>query len=698
MVFVRKFVFGLVAFLSFFLLGSELAYAYIGPGAGFAFLTSFLVMFVTILVTIIIIVLWPIFFLARLFLKKKVPGKGEIERVVIIGLDGLDPILTDKFMAEGKLPHFSNLKARGSYMPLQTTYPAMSPVAWSSFITGVTPARHNIFDFLKRDLSTYMPELSSSQVKRSRRNISLGKFCLPLGKPMIKSLRKSQPFWKILGDYGIFSAIIRVPITFPPERFFGVLLSGMCTPDLRGSQGTFSFYTTRKDSTGRHTGGVRISVTLEGNKIRSYIEGPENPFSRTGEKLRVPFVLTIDAQQGQVRIKVCGQTLRLTKGEYSPWVTLNFRTGLGLKIRGICRFYIVQISPDFELYVSPINIDPEKPALPISHPFIYSVYLSKLIGKYASLGLAEDTWALNEGVIDEKAFLQQCYLIQEEREKIFFKALEKVKKGLCVSVFDFTDRIQHMFYRYLVDDHPANNRKEQGGYTEVIEDLYRRADDLVGRVMAKIDNENTVLMVISDHGFSPFVRGVNLNSWLYRNGYLALQDGAESGEYFSGVDWSKTKAYTFGLGGLYINQEGREAKGIVRPGKETQQLKEELIQKLRGLKDEEKGVIAIKEVYDPAKLYSGPYQDNAPDLIVGYNRGYRTSWDAAVGKVNKDIFEDNTKRWSGDHCVEPGFVPGVFFSNRKFGAKKASIIDVAPTVLKLFGIEKPAYMEGNPLV
>jgi predicted AlkP superfamily phosphohydrolase/phosphomutase len=215
--------------------------------------------------------------------------------------------------------------------------------------------------------------------------------------------------------------------------------------------------------------------------------------------------------------------------------------------------------------------------------------------------------------------------------------------------------------------------------------------------MEKID-ENTMLIVMSDHGFQPFTRGVNLNSWLYRNGYLVLKDGEQSGEYFCGVDWDRTKAYTFGLGGLYINKKGREGKGIVKPGRETQQLKEELVQKLRGLKDEDKGNVAIKEVYETVTLYSGPYLENGPDLIVGFNKGYRTSWDAAIGKMNNKIFEDNIKKWSGDHCIDPGFVPGVFFSNRKLEAKQASIIDIAPTVLKLFGIYKPAYMEGKPLI
>jgi predicted AlkP superfamily phosphohydrolase/phosphomutase len=219
-------------------------------------------------------------------------------------------------------------------------------------------------------------------------------------------------------------------------------------------------------------------------------------------------------------------------------------------------------------------------------------------------------------------------------------------------------------------------------------------DALVGRVMKHVDDQ-TVLFVLSDHGFCSFRRGINLNAWLHESGYLALKNGAsESGPYFGDVDWSRTRAYTFGLGGLYLNLMGREAEGVVRPA-EQEALKQELIAKLNGLRDPDTGEEGIRSVYATSALYDGPYLREAPDLIVGYSEGYRTSWGAAVGKVSAKVFEDNCKAWSGDHCVDPELVPGVLFSNRKLDASDPGIEDMAPTALQLFGLERPAWMEGK---
>jgi predicted AlkP superfamily phosphohydrolase/phosphomutase len=350
------------------------------------------------------------------------------------------------------------------------------------------------------------------------------------------------------------------------------------------------------------------------------------------------------------------------------------------------------------LYVTPVQIDPERPALPISHPFIYANYLAKLIKPYGTLGLAEDTWALNESVIDEEAFLKQAYLYCNEREDMFFQALEKTTTGLCVCVFDTSDRIQHMFFRYLDENHPANKDNGTARHKHVIQDLYQRMDQLVGRVMEKID-DRTVLIVLSDHGFAPFRRGVNINTWLYQNGYLALKPGKNtSGEWFADVDWKNTKAFCLGLTGLFINKVGRERDGTVAEGMEFHELKTELIAKLKGTVDSETGEVAIREVVDTEQLFGGPYLDNGPDLLLGYNSGYRSSWDCASGKVTGAVFEDNTKRWSGDHCVDPKLVPGVFFCNRVVADSSPDIRDIAPTVLKLFGVEIPAYMQGKPLI
>lgn len=679
------------------LLVSDPAHAYIGPGAGFAFLTSFFVLFLTFALAFLSILAWPIRFLFKGAKRRKAYAKSQADRVVIMGLDGLDPNLVDRLISEKKLPNFGRLKETGTYSRLNTTCPAISPVAWSSFMTGVNPGRHNIYDFLARDKKTYLPDLSSAHIGKARKTLPFGKYSIPLSKPEIRLLRKSKPFWSILGEHGIFSSVLRVPITFPPEKFRGVMLSAMCVPDLKGSQGSFTHFTTRDRSEGSYTGGTEIRLERNDSVVRSSISGPENSMLRNPAEMKIPFEITIGDNKEQAEFRIDGQKIGLQKEKYSDWVRLTFKAAPGVKVYGICRFLLKATEPEIDLYMTPINIDPAKPALPISHPFIYSIYLSKLLGRYATLGLAEDTWAINERIIEEKAFEKQCYLIQEEREKMFFNALDKTRQGLCVCVFDITDRMQHLFWRYLDHKHPANQDKDTENFKGAIENLYMEMDKLVGRVLEKT-SEKDALIIMSDHGFNSFRRGVNLNSWLYLNRYLHLQDGGAGGEWFQGVDWSKTKAFALGLGGVYLNLKGREALGIVEPGEEAEKLKHELAQKLTGLVDDGTGDVGINRIYDSTDVYAGPYRQNAPDLIIGYNAGYRASWDAVTGTVTEKVFDDNTKSWSGDHCIDPALVPGVFFSNRKLNADNVHIMDIAPTALEIFGVQVPEYMDGTSLL
>ena len=126
-------------------------------------------------------------------------------------------------------------------------------------------------------------------------------------------------------------------------------------------------------------------------------------------------------------------------------------------------------------------------------------------------------------------------------------------------------------------------------------------------------------------------------------------------------------------------------------------LRDEIAGCLGKLVDPATGGAAIKRVYQAAKVYRGPYKDQAPDLIVGYARGYRVSWEAAVGRTSRDVFHDNKKAWSGDHCVDPSVVPGVLFCNRAIETENPRLLDIAPTVLDLFGIPKPDYMDGRVL-
>ncbi len=671
--------------------------AYAGPGAGFAVLSSFWTLFVAFLYSLYAFLTWPIRHLLRLRRRRKAYGKAQVKRVVILGFDGMDPVLADRFIRQGKLPNLAQLRDKGTFRPLRTTFPPISPVAWSTFQTGVNPGKHNIYDFLARDLNSYLPFLSSAQISEPKRRLRVGKYNIPLGKPEIRGLRRGIPFWHWLGKAGIFCSVIRVPVTFPPEKFPGVLLSGMCVPDLKGSQGTFCFCTTRASDGKFREGGVRVAMEREGSVFRSYIPGPDDPLAgKSGGELRVAFELRPDRTGNQARFEVDSQRFTLKVGEYSEWLPVKFKAALGFSARGICRFYLKQMSPEVEVYVTPVNIDPGRPDLPISHPITYSIYLAKLFGPYATLGLAEDTWALNEEVLDDQAFLAQAYGNHEDRERMLFDALEKTPEGLCACVFDTTDRVQHMFWRYLEEDHPAARHVPRDQRPNVIEELYRRMDDLVGRVMKQID-EKTLLLVVSDHGFKSFARCVNLNAWLHQNGYLALQAGkSESGDWFQDVDWSRTRAYTMGLNGLYLNLKGREREGVVEPGAESESLKQELRRKLEGLADPASGGVSITGMFDCEAVFAGPYLDNAPDLIVGYGEGYRASWDSVTGRVTGQVFEDNTKAWSGDHCIDPRLVPGVLFSNRKFAEEKPAIVDVAPTILKLFGLDLPAHFDGKP--
>ena len=471
----------------------------------------------------------------------------------------------------------------------------------------------------------------------------------------------------------------------------------MSAPDLLGTQGTFTLFTTRASQPRFKEGGVRVSVVLDGDRIHTRIQGPENIFVEGGAPLEIPLTLSLDRSRRIVRADIGGTPVTLTPGRLSEWIRLRFRAAPGVEVTGLTRVLVTEMDEHFSLYLSPICIDPAKPAMPIAHPTYYATYLAKRIGLYSTLGLAEDTWALNEGVIDDTAFLQQTYDIDRERESMFFAALDRLRRGSLVCVFDATDRIQHMFWRYTEPGHPAVQGTQSAEHEDAIEKLYVHNDALVGRVIDRLE-DGDVLMVISDHGFSSFRRGVNLNSWLHREGYLALKEGADgTAEWLRDVDWAATRAYCLGLTGMFFNVKGRERDGIVTPGAELASLKAEIISKLNGLRDEERGDLGIREVFDTARLYDGPYLENAPELLIGYNEGYRVSWDCATGVVAGPVFEDNVKPWSGDHSVDPRLVPGVFFCNRRIDSEEPSLIDLAPTALRLFGIEPPSYMDGRPL-
>ena len=671
--------------------------AYVGPGAGFAFVGSLFSLLAAFVAGAAALLVFPFRLAWRALRGAQGYRRAKIRKLIFLGLDGLEPDLVDKYLAEGKLPNLAKLRDQGRYSRLRTTFPPLSPVAWATFATGSNPGKHNLFDFLNRNLRSYLPELSSSRVHQPHRVLRIGRWRLPLSKPAVEMRRKSRPFWSLLGDNLVSSTILRVPITFPPEPFDGRLLSAMCTPDLLGTQGSFQLFTTAAGTTEFEEAGNCYALEEDGEALTGEVRGPSNTIRQESGELRIPFRLHIDRAARRGTLAIDGDRHDLSVDSYTPWIRLTFRAGMGIKVRGIAQFRLAAVEPDVQLYLSPIAIDPERPALPISHPPFYAPYLAKLLGDFSTLGLAEDTWALNERVIDEDAFLEQAGQLCAEREAMFDSALKNTRKGVVACVFDTPDRVQHMFFRYLEPGHPAHaaNGNSIGRYKDQIEKLYVQMDRIVGKTMRHVDPD-TVLFVLSDHGFKSFQRGVNLNAWLEREGYLAVKDDARDEGYLRAVDWSRTRAYSFGLTGIYLNVKGRESEGIV-PRSEADRLSEEIAAKITGLPDEASGKVAVRKGYAKRAVYHGPYVEAAPDVVVGYSPGYRSSWGVALGRVSGPIFEDNTKAWSGDHCVDPPSIPGVLFCNRDFARELPGIEDLAPTAMRLFGYEPPSHMDGSDL-
>lgn len=669
--------------------------AYIGPGAGFAVMGSFLILIAAALLGVFSLLTLPLRLLVGLWRR---PPAGEFRRVVIVGFDGMDPRRAARLIGGGRLPNLAKLAEEGTFAPLGSTCPPMSPVAWSTFATGVNPGKHGIYDFLNRNLRDLAPELSSARIAADAK-----------GRAHAVGLRRSVPFWKLLGDAGVFSTILRVPITFPAERFNGVLLSAMCAPDIRGTQGEFTIFDDAAEPPDDMTGGMRVVVEVakEGGRrrVRAELAGP----NLGGAVLTLPLEVEWRAGEGRARLVVGRERVELRLGETSAWVRLKFkRNWHSTAVHAIARFNLVALEPEFRLYVSPLNISPERPALPISWPEAYSGYLAKRHGLFSTLGLAEDTWALTSGAIDETAFLGQVYDIHAEREAMFFNALRLTRRGVCMCVFDITDRVQHTFLRRGSEqDGPLAEGalrelmvkgtagvREGGSDAAMVDGAYEACDAVVGRLLPKLGKRD-LLLVLSDHGFTTFTRCINVNAWLRDNGYLVEREPGGAGDMLSNIEWSQTRAYSFGLTGIYLNMAGRESQGIVAAGEEARQLAAEIVAKLEGLHDEGRPV--VKRLYQATEVYSGPYMKMAPDIICGWHSGFRHSWETAVGRTDGPVFADNPSHWCADHCVDRGEVPGVLFSNYKMDlpVRGAHLLDITPTLLSLWGLDLPKYLDGE---
>jgi predicted AlkP superfamily phosphohydrolase/phosphomutase len=613
------------------------------------------------------------------------PGK----RVIVLGFDGMDYRVTRDLMSKGRMPNFSQVAASGTFSPLGTSIPPQSPVAWSSFITGMDPGGHGIFDFVHRDPKTMTPYLSTTRTEAPGRTLTIGRWQFPLSSGRVELLRDGQPFWDVLEKHGIRTTIIRMPANFPPSGSASRELSGMGTPDILGTYGTFSFFSSAPGPLADNTlsGGRVYPVDVVDDVVRGELVGPDNPFRTPAQKVSAHFTVYSDARASAAKIVVGEEERVLKVGEWSDWVPVEFELIPFQSLRGIVRFYLKQVRPTFELYVSPINLDPTDPAMPISTPASYANELARATGAFYTQGMAEDTKGLNENVLTRSEFLHQARLVGDEITRQYRYVLDDFDKGLLFYYFGNLDQVSHMMWRPRDPAHPAYDPVADPPFSAVVEELYVAFDQIVGETLRRMGVETT-LIVMSDHGFTSWRRSFHLNSWLRDNGYLTVLDPTlrQDAGLFLNVDWSRTRAYGLGLNGLYINLRGRERWGIVA-AQDRGLLVGEIARALLQTVDPKTGSAAITKAYRREQVYKdASHFDIAPDLVIGYAEGTRCSNESALGGLAKEVIVDNAEQWSGDHCMDHEAVPGILLTNRPLRQPAASLENVAAAILAEFGI------------
>jgi predicted AlkP superfamily phosphohydrolase/phosphomutase len=511
---------------------------------------------------------------------------------------------------------------------------------------------------------------------------------------------------------------MRIPVTFPPKEFeHGELLSGLGVPDLSARIGKPFYFTSELFFTPKGNGDFSVGVVqLVDNKgtIETEIEEvPDEMFHKKEEAyhIKIPMTLTVAPDRSSLRIQTSGNDITLKPGQWSDWAHFTFPFNSLVKVHGIGKFKLEALDPEIKLYLSPLDFDPTNlpPGFDVTTPAGFVKDLTREHGLFKTRGWMIDTWSPTAGTLDEQGFLEDVKQTVDKDKEILDGALAKDDWDVMVHYFEFTDRVQHMMFRYFDPKHPLYNAEGAAKWGGSIEKAYEEMDRIVGDTMKK--RPDAAIMVVSDHGFASFRRGMNYNTWLATNGFMSLngqdakrknlEDLFGQGNFFTNVDWSKTKAYALGLGQIYINLQGRESKGIVKPGAEYQQVAQQIKAGLEAYVDPETGEHPVAHVFTRDEAYNGVYDPVLiPDLIPSNNEGYRVGWQDALGGIGKAIVEPNDQIWSGDHCsVYPPIVQGILFSNFKLNTPNGAYMgDVMPTILDLYGVKPTTNLDGKSLL
>ena len=567
---------------------------------------------------------------------------------------------------------------------------------------------------------------------------------LPREVPTAINNRQGDTFWKLASDAGKRATIIRVPATFPADPLDdGAMLSGLGVPDMRGRIGTPSFYTSdrRYDPGDNEFSLELIALPARRGSIETRLVGPLNkPFYEyevdrmtaaaspeelsdarrdarlelddRGIKSRLDLPLTIEATDSTVTVELGGRRETLQVGEWSEWFELDFPVNALVDrlspLTGLGKFKLLQLEPELELYFSPLNFHPDCHAIEFASPPSFSEDLHDRYGLYKTIGWALDTWSLPSGFGDEALFLEDMEQTVTQYEKMMEGMLASRDQDLYVQIFNFTDRIGHLFWQFMDPGHPLFDPVRSERWRGEMLKAYKRMDDIVGRAR-ELAGDEALFIVCSDHGFSTFRRGVNYNNWLVDQGLLVLKDQPtdkatleklfETRDLFTHVDWDQTKAYALGLGSIYINRVGRERNGTVLPGPEYDAVVQQIKEGLEGLVDEATGLKPVANVWTREEMYGDFDPRLIPDLRVSNTEGYRVSWQTSLGGFGAELIEDNTKAWSGDHCsLEPELVQGILFSNRPLRLDSPTMVDLMPTILEALGVAAPANIDGESML
>lgn len=659
---------------------------------------------------------------------KRARKSPRFKQVMVLGCDGMDPKLVRKLIDEGRLPNLAKLEKQGGFKPLETSIPPQSPVAWSNFITGANPGVHGVFDFIHRDLSPRNPAYNVTP--RTSTSITVPSpapmFQIPIGGYQFNSsqlnplaaggntvlTRAGTPFWDYLDERGIPVQIYKIPANYPPsesEHGHMCCLSGMGVPDAMATLGTYQHFSTEARARADLGGGrrERIAKNFKDGSYLAELAGPVNTYKpasmRTGlqPELKVDLRIFRDPVNPCVKIKwvnegIAGSTARdvvLNEGEWSGWEEIHFLyTPAGPVLPTMVRFYLQQVRPEIKLYVSPLNFIPTNSAAVISEPPAFVKEIGEAIGPFYTQGFAETFRSRHFNDTNDEEYRIQADFVLEESMTMLDYALDRYVDGVLFFYFSCTDLQAHIFWWDSDRPHPFRSPENARKYHGVIERVYERMDDALGKCMAALGDDATYI-VMSDHGFGNFRRQFGMNTWLRENKYLDSEDLV----YSDKTNWNNTRAYGLGLNGVCLNLKGREKLGIVDPADQNALL-DEITKKLLDYVDpDDPEVHPIKRVYRASKAYSGPETPNGPDLVIGYEKDYRSSWQTGLGRFDKKVVMDNKEAWSADHCIAHDLVPGIILSNRPIRAESPALIDVAPTILAEFGIETPKSMEGRPV-